>query len=144
MNLMLPFASKTLPSGEILKRRPRGMTFELAAATIGGPETTIAQMTVPYTKAKINMVEMLWAPEGVSAIMRVKDNAAGTFSTVPNAVLDTFGQDVNLAEGYWKGRSEYDAEVYQSMVLEFEFKNRSMVTKTVGINVVFHEVINAG
>lgn len=140
---MLPFASKTLPNGETLKRRPKGMTFTLDPATIAGPAITTVQMVVPYNRAKINMVEVLWAPEGVSAVMRVKDTSTGTYSTVPNYVLDTFGADVNIAEGYWKGRSEYDAEVLVNMVLEFELKNRSMVSKTVGVNVAFHEVVSS-
>lgn len=86
------------------------------------------------------MIEVLWAPEGVKAQMNVRDTAAGTYSTIPNYLLDTFGVDVNIAEGYWKGRSEYDADINVGMVIEFVITNVSNVSKTVGINIVYHEV----
>jgi hypothetical protein len=136
MNLMLPFASKDLPNGKRLYRRTNGMTLTLPSS-----DSIVVSYTCPYAQAKINEVEVLWCPEGVTAQMRVKDTAAGTYSTVPNAVLDTFGSAVNIAKDYWKGRSEYDADIYGGMVLEFSITNLSSESKLVGINMVFHEVI---
>lgn len=135
MNLMLPFASKDLPNGKKLKRKTHGITF-----TIPANDTITVPYTCTYGQAKMNEVEVLWAPEGVKAKMNVKDTASGTYSTVPNMILDSFGYDVNIAKDYWKGRSEYDADIYIGMVLEFVLENTSSVSKTVGINIVLHEV----
>lgn len=136
MNLMLPFASKDLPNGKKLKRRTNGIQF-----TIPASDSITVSYTCPYSQAKINEVEVLWAPEFVTAIMNVKDTPAGTYSAVPNAILDTFGNACNIGKDYWKGRSEYDADIYGGMVLEFVVTNGSAVSKTVGINMVFHEVV---
>ena len=138
MNLNLPFASKDLADGRKLKRRTNGFQF-----TIPASDSITVTYTCPYVHAKMNEVEVYWAPEFVSAIMNVKDTAAGTYSTVPNKILDTFGNSANIGEGYWKGRSEYDADVYGGMVLEFIITNGSAVSKTVGINMIFHEVVAA-
>ena len=133
---MLPFASKDLPDGRKLKRRTNGITF-----TIPAEDSITVSYIVPYGQAKMNEVEVLWAPEGVTAQMNVKDTSAGTYSTIPNRILDSFGNAVNIAKDYWKGRSEYDADVYIGMVLEFVITNSSNVSKTVGINMVLHEVV---
>lgn len=135
MQLQLPFASKELANGKKLKRRTNGIQF-----TIPANGSITVSYTCPYAQAKVNEVEVMWAPEMVSAIMNVKDTPAGTYSTVPNAILDTFGTACNIAKDYWKGRSEYDADIYGGMVLEFVITNGSDITKTVGINMVFHEV----
>lgn len=135
MNLQLPFASKEMPDGRKLKRRTNGMQF-----TIPANDSITVSYTCPYAQAKINEVEVLWAPEFVTAIINVKDTAAGTYSGVANKILDSFGNSVNIAKDYWKGRSEYDADIYGGMVLEFVVTNASDVSKTVGINMVFHEL----
>jgi hypothetical protein len=135
MNLQLPFASKELPNGKKLYRRKHGYLVTLAAN--GNTEKLIE---VPYVSAKINEAEIVWAPEGVSVDMMVIDNALGTFSGTPNATLDQFGFDVAIEVNHFKDISQYDADVYQSMVIKFVLKNPTATTKTVGINMVFHEV----
>jgi len=135
MNLMLPFAAKAMSDGKKLKRRTNGIQF-----TIPANDSITVSYTCPYAQSKINEVEVLWAPEFVTAIMHIKDDALGTYSTVPNAILDSFGNSCNIAKDYWKGRSEYDADIYGGMVLEFVVTNGSSVSKTVGINIVFHEL----
>lgn len=136
MNLTLPFCAKELPTGEKLFRRKKGLTFTLAATG-----ETVVQIAVPYAKAKINEAEIFWAPEGVSAVMKVKDTATGTYSTIPNYVLNEYGHDVNIAKDYYRDISPYDADVRVGMVLEFTFTNRSGVEKLMGLNTVFHEVV---
>jgi hypothetical protein len=135
MNLGLPFASKELSNGKKLRRRTNGIQF-----TVPASDSITVTYTCPYAQAKMNELEVLWAPEGVTAIMNVKDTPTGNYSTVPNMILDTFGNACNIAKDYWKGRSEYDADIYAGMVLEFVITNGSAVSKTVGINMVFHEV----
>lgn len=135
MNLQLPFASKELPNGKKLYRRVHGYTFTLAASS-----NTTYTVTVPYAEAKINEAEILWAPEGVTVNMKVKDSTSGTYSGVSNYVLNQFGYNVVISKDIFKDISPYDADVYLNMQLEFEFANASATEKTIGLNVVFHEI----
>lgn len=136
MYLQLPFASKELPSGKKLFRRVHGYTFTLAASG-----TTTYTVTVPYAECKINEAEIIWAPEGVSVNMRVKDSTGGTYSGTPNLTLNQFGFNVIISKDAYKDASPYDADVFLNMQLEFEFTNSSSTEKTIGLNVVFHEIV---
>lgn len=130
------FAEKNLANGKKLFRRKHGYTLTLAASG-----TTTYTITVPYVTAKINEAEILWAPEGVSLNMKVKDSATGTFSGVPNYVLNQFGFNVVLSKDFYSDYSQYDADVYGSMQIEFTFTNNSGIEKQIGINLVFHEIL---
>jgi hypothetical protein len=136
MNLQLPFASKELPNGKTLHIRNHGYSFTLAANT-----ETYYSVTVPYNHAKINEAEVHWAPEGVFADMKIKDDTSGTYSGVANAVLEQYGDNVCVREGFFQETSPYDADIYLGMVLEFRFNNTSAVEKIIGINIKFHEVL---
>lgn len=136
MNLQLPFCSKELPNGKKLYRHKYGYSFSLAANG-----TTVYNITVPYTACKINEAEILWAPEGVSVDMKIKDTASGTYSTVPNYTFAQYGYSVMIAADYYKDVSQYDADVYSGMILEFTFNNTSATSKTIGLNMIFHEVV---
>lgn len=135
MQLQLPFASKQMPDGKKLFRRKHGYTLTLAASG-----STTYTITVPYTAAKINEAEILWAPEGVSVDMKVKDSTTGTYTTVSNATLSQFGYSVAVAKDFFHDYSQYDADVFLNMQLEFTFTNASTTEKIIGINVTFHEI----
>lgn len=132
---MLPFCSKTLPDGKRLFRRKYGYTFTLNASG----DTTL-DITVPIAACKINEADFLWFPEGVTACLSVVDTSTGTYSTVPNYVFNQYGTDVAIAKDYFLDKSPYDADVYINMILRFVFTNSTATTKTVAVNVVFHEV----
>lgn len=136
MNLQLPFCAKDLPTGEKLFRRKKGVIF-----TINATGETVVTMAVPYAKAKINEAEILWAPEGLTAAMKIKDTAAGTYSGSPNYVLNQYGDNVLIGKDFWKDVSQYDADVRIGMILEFTFTNHGGITKDMGLNMVFHELV---
>lgn len=136
MQLQLPFCAKELPNGKKLYRRKRGYTFTLNAST-----TTVHTITVPYSEAKINEVELLWFPEGITVDMKVKDSTTGTYSTIPNYTFNQFGFNVVIEKDFYKDLSQYDADVYMNMQIEFTFTNSTEISKTVGLNMIFHEVI---
>ncbi len=138
MNLMLPFCSKNMPDGKRLFRRKHGYTF-----TLDAEGDTVLEITVPYAHCKIQEADLVWFPEGVTARMKVLDSTAGTYSGTPNLVLNEYGSDVVIAKDYFHDKSPYDADVYQNMVLQITFTNPTEVTKRVGMNVVFHEVLAA-
>jgi hypothetical protein len=136
MNLPLPFASKELPNGKKLFRRKIGYTFTLPASS-----DYVQSITVPYSACKINEAEVLWAPEGVTVDMKVKDTPAGSYTGVANALLNQYGTNVVIASDFFRDISPYDADVYLGMVLEFTFHNSSATSKVMGLNIVFHEVV---
>lgn len=134
MNLNLPFTSKDLPNGKRLKRRKHGYTHTLTTGT------SSMEIVVPYAHAKINQAEIVWAPEGLTCNFKVLDTAIGTYSTVPDFLLEQFGFNVNVAKDFFTDISQYEADMYAGMRIKIEFNNTSIVEKTIGINVVFHEV----
>ncbi len=136
MQLQLPFCSKELPNGKKLYRNKHGYTFTLEAST-----TTVYSITVPYTECKINEAEVLWAPEGVTLDMKIKDTSTGTYSTVPDYVFAQYSHGVVVAKDFYRDISQYDADVYSGMILEFTLTNSSETEKTVGINITFHKVV---
>jgi len=138
MNLMLPFCSKNLPDGKRLFRRKHGYTF-----TLDAEGDTVLEITVPYTHCKIQEADLVWFPEGVTAQMKVLDTAAGTYSGTPNYVFNEYGVNIAIAKDYFVDKSPYDADVYGGMILQITFNNPTATTKTVGMNVVFHEVLAA-
>lgn len=137
MMLPLPFASKQMPDGKKLYRRKHGYQVTLSASG-----STFLIITCPYATAKINEAEILWAPEGVTLNMKIKDSVTGTYTTVPNYPLNQFGFTVNVATTYFQDISAYDADIFQGMQIEFEFINNNGITKPIGINMVFHEVVS--
>lgn len=129
---MLPFTSKTLPNGKKLFRRKHGYVFSQVAGT------STHEIVVPYPEAKINEAEFVNTSAGCTANLKILDTAAGTYSGVPNLMLNQFGFNVNLTEGNYKDVSQYDADVYTGMRIVLEIT--SPVAFDIRINIVFHEV----
>lgn len=138
MQQNLPFASKSLADGRRLFRRLHGSTLTLAASG-----DTVFSYTIPYATVKINAAEILWCPEGVTVDFKVKDNASGTYSGVPNYTLNQFGFGVTVSQDYYQDHSEYEADLFAGMVIEFTFHNSTATTKTIGVNLTLHEVAAA-
>lgn len=136
MSQLAPFANKELINGKKLFRRKHGYTFTLAASG-----DTVKSITVPYAIAKVNEAEVMWAPEGVTVNMKVKDTAAGNYTGVPNHVLSQYGYSVAVSKDHYVDESQYDATVYIGMILEFTFTNSSVTEKTIAVNITFHEVV---
>ena len=133
MNLSLPFTSKDLPDGKRLFRRKHGYTHVL---TVG---TSSKEIVVPYSHAKVNQAEIVWAPEGLICNFKVLDTASGTYSGVADYLLDQFGHSVNVPKDFFTDTSQYEADMYVGMRIVVEFNNTSAIEKTIGINIVFHE-----
>jgi hypothetical protein len=136
MNLLLPFNSKELPDGKKLFRKKHGYTF-----TLNPSGDTVLSIINPYGRAKIMDAVFLWFPEGCTYVFKIKDTSTGTYSTVPNYVLGQHSFGVAIAKDFYHDKSPYDADIYLNMVLEVTITNLTDVTKTVAINVPFHEVV---
>lgn len=131
-----PFAAKTLPDGKKLYQRIHGFS-----ATVSGTPDNIT-FTVPYPTCKITEIEILEGNTGDIVNFKVLDDTSGTYSGVPNYVLNQFGFSVNIAEKFYSRKSNYDADLYYGMQVRLEYDSTAsdLLPKTVYINLILHEV----
>lgn len=130
-----PFGAKSQVIGGVVKKfyaRNTGLQQDLA---IGTNEITY---TISYPWVKVIAIEVIGSEALDTAELRVYDNGAGTYSGVPNALLNQFGYTLNLAPGFYARNSPYDADLYQSMVLKLTYV--SISAKRIGVNVILNEV----
>lgn len=136
-----PFAAKEL-NGKKLFKRVHGVT-----AVLNG-ETKI-ELVVPYNECKINTIQILWAPEGLTGDFKVYDTPTGTISgaspatgytAIPNLMLNQFGHNVGIGKDYFEETSNYDADLIKDMKLELTLYNPNLETKTICVNFILHEL----
>lgn len=133
-----PFDEKITREGYKIFRRKHGVSKSIAS----GAADTI-EIIVPYNLAKINKIELINCNNGDLVNFKVYDNAAGTISTVPNYMLNQFGFDVVVPDGFYVDESNYDADVIQGMKIEITYRNNTGSDKIVGMNVTLHELKDA-
>lgn len=138
------FDAKELPNGKKLFRRSHGITTLM----IANGETTV-DFVIPYNACKMNKMEIFWLPEEVKLDLKVLDTPSGTIQAsfgvseedrVPNLEVNQFGFNVNAAKDYYVDESKYDADLIKDMVVRIVLKNSTEISKTVGINLILHEV----
>lgn len=112
--------------------RGTGKKFICAANT-----TTSCVFEISYTHVKFNGVNILNGNSGDTCNLKVLDNAAGTFSTVPNYTLDQFGFDWNITDS--KELLPYVADLYQTMKIVIEYTNNTDSETEIFINYYIHE-----
>jgi hypothetical protein len=127
-----PFAAKVTPEGKNLFARTTGKKFTLSA----GANTLDFDIT--YAHCKITGMEIVGSKVGDTLDFLVLDDDSGTYSGTANAVLNQFGYDVAMPDGFYKRESNYDADLYLNMTISIEYDSES--AKDVYINYVLHEV----
>jgi hypothetical protein len=141
-----PFAQKISPffdkkiGNSSLFRRTHGYKELLPAQNNNIDGLVFINCVIPYNKAKINKMEVLFCPEGVKCDFEVYDTPTGTLSGIPNFMLNQFAFDLNIRENYHVDESHYDADLIKDMKIEIHFKNSSLISKIVGVNFHFHEL----
>jgi hypothetical protein len=131
-----PFASKTLPDGKKLFKRCTG----IPGVEIANGATENLDFVIPYPHMKIIGACIFNTNFGDTVNFYVLDDATGTYSGVPNYVLNQFGFNVNLPEGSMENTCKYDADLYGGMKVRVEYTNNSGSTKIVYVNFDVHEV----
>lgn len=134
-SMSFPFASKVTDTGSKLFRRVHGIS---SGALTAGQKTSI-RFTIPYTRCKITTLEIIGAEVGDVTDFSVYDSTTGVLTGVPNYKLNQFGFDVNLSAEFHRDRSNYDADLVAGLQIELDYM--SVSNKSVGINVVLHEVV---
>lgn len=129
---MSPFASKILSNGKKLYKREHGVQ-----ASVGIGETEIF-FPIPYPWVKMTGVEVIWGTKPDKMDLLILDTTTGTYTGIPNKVLNQFGYSVNVAEDYFEEQNSYDADLYSGMQIKIVYT--SSVIKTVGLNFNLNEV----
>jgi hypothetical protein len=130
-----PFYSKTLVINEVTKKLfARNLGFQ-QAVTIG---TNTISYSIPYPWLKMLGVEVINCEALDSVNFKVYDSPAGTYSGIPNLLLNQFAFSINLPKDFYAKESRFDADIYFNMVISIEYT--SISNKTVGINLLMNEV----
>jgi hypothetical protein len=127
-----PFASKTLPNGQSLYKRFTGISQQLQEGS------NTFTWTSSYNTAKILALEVINAEVGDTCSLFVLDSTTGTYSKIPNYPLNQFAFNANIPENFYRYDSEYDAEIYLGMQIQFVYNSAS--SKTIYINLDINEV----
>jgi hypothetical protein len=126
-----PFASKTLGTNKLYKR-----IHGIQRDVVVGTNTFL--WSIPYPWVKITSVEIINGKALDTASLYILDSEAGTYSGVPNKVLNQFVYDVNMVEDFYENGSEYDADLYQGMQLKIVYN--TLQDSRVGFNFKLNEV----
>lgn len=130
-----PFADKRLQDGKKVFTRIHGVSGSVQ----NQPDNI--DFTVPYNNCKITGIEIINGDIGDKATFQVLDTPTGTISGVSNYLLNEFGTNVAISKGFYKYKSDYDADLIKDMTLRIQYDAfDSLVAKTVYINFFLHEV----
>ncbi len=132
VSALTAFASKLLPDGKKLFKRYCGIQ-----PTVAIGENTIIY-TIPYSQVKIIGIDVMYAEALDNVSLFILDSTTGTYSTIPNYILNQFGFDVNISKDFFRQESNYDADLYYGMQIKLVYNSQS--AKTIGINFNLSEV----
>lgn len=129
------FGSKTILINGATKKLYARFTGIQSELSTGDNEIS---HTVTYPWAKVIGIEVINCEALDTASLKVYDNALGSYSGTPNLLLNQFSFDLNLCDNYYQRIAQFDADIYQGMVIKVEYN--SISEKTIGINILFNEV----
>lgn len=130
-----PFAAKTMSVNGATKKfykREHG----IQSSVITGANTIL--FTIPYPWVKITGLEVMGGELLDKCDIMILDSTTGTYSTIPNYMLNQFGFAINVAKGLYEEQNAYDADLYQGMQIKLVYT--SISDKTIGINFNLNEV----
>lgn len=86
-------------------------------------------------------IEMINGAIGDNIMMRILDDASGTYSGYPNATLNQYGTNWFVRENFVKNLP-YPARVYTGMIVRFVYTNANVSTdRTIYFNLDLHKVV---
>ncbi len=100
--------------------------------------SNVVNFVVPHPWCKLRAIEAIGGEVGDYTNFEVYDSPLGTYSGVPNALLNVFATGLNIAKDYYNRDAKFDSDIYQGMILRFTIT--SVSNKTIGINIIMDEV----
>jgi hypothetical protein len=131
------FTSKTTIDGHKLFRRKHGFSI-----TIPANSSNEVKFNVPYPMAKINKAEVVGGHIGDYVDFKVYDTPSGDISGYPDVLLNQFGFNVYIAEGFYEDVSNYDADLIEDMKVGVTYYNTSSSQVTIYINLTLHQTVD--
>jgi len=110
----------------------------VSATLTAGEEKTI-ELPVSWAKAELTGVEIMGGSLGDNVQLKILDTTTGSYSTIPNYMLNQFGYDWNLPGTFYRKELPYYATLYQGMRVAVVYKNNSADGTEVFINFDIHE-----
>lgn len=135
INQSPPYGSKTVVISGVTKHLYARNTGFQSTLTTGSNTLTY---TLTYAWCKLLGVEVINCEALDYVDFKVFDTSTGTYSGVPNAMLNQFAYSHNLPKDYYQRMSEFDADIYAGMIISVTYT--SVSAKTVGINLLMDEV----
>lgn len=130
------FASKVLPDGRKIFARERGIEPEtVAPGAIGS-----LVLEIPYAAAKITDATIIGCRLGDTVNLKILDTPGGLITTIPLYPINQFGYDVNMPDGLFFKKYDYDADLFAGLHVAVEYKNNGDDPVTIYVNLGLHEV----
>jgi hypothetical protein len=128
--------SKEINGAKLFRRK-----YGFSSSVIPAGQIGLMTMAVPYANAKINELEIINGREGDSIDLKILDTTTGAVTGYPNYLLNQFGFDVYLPNGFYRDVSNYDASVFYGLQIEIVYKNNGLEDVKVYGNVIYHELV---
>lgn len=129
------FASKAVAEGNLYRRKHGFKSEEIAPNSSG-----IIELVIPYNAAKINQMELVNAREGDTVDLKAYDTPTGTISGVANYMLNQYAFKLELPNGYYMDKSDYNADFIKDMKIEVTYYNNGDTPHIVRGNIIYNEV----
>lgn len=123
-----PFQSKKLPDGSKLYRRKHRASKNCATG-----ENTI-DIVVSYAHCKIDCMEFIGCHKGDRVDLKV-------YAADGTTLLNQFGFDAAMRDEHYLDKSDYDADLYEDLIVRVIYKNNSGSSFDLDINYTLHEVV---
>jgi hypothetical protein len=108
--------------------------------TIAGGDTYSFDYVIPHAQCEFNGVEILYA-EGKDVVnLKILDTSTGTYSTIPDFILDQFGTAWNVSKEVCIKELDYNATLYQGMRIVVEYTNNHTAAVEIAVNLNIHKV----
>ena len=137
------FASKTVVVGGVEKslyKRIHGNKFEVPTNA-----STSCDFVIPYPHVKIEGIEILNGHPEDDLSLKVLDADGNTYSQLDvatygdNFMLNQFAFNVHPKLDYYIHESQYDADLFQGMIIRIEYNN-TQSGKDIFMNFLLNEV----
>ena len=138
------FADKKLIVNGVVKslfKRVHGVS-----ASIGAGATVNIDLAVSYPQCKFSGAEIFGTDQGDTLNYLILDTDTNTYSGLDvgtygaNFQLNQFGFDVQMPPVQYANTSNYDADLYQGMIVRCAYTNNTGSTKIIYSNLWLHEV----
>lgn len=132
-----PYGAKTQVINGVLKKLYARYTGFQQEVSQGANEITYV---ATYPWAKVVGVEVINASVNDTVNFKVYDNAQGTYSGVPDLLLNQFSFSTNLPKDFYRRESKFDADLYQGMIVKIEYTSTDANDRIIGFNLDLLEV----